>query len=352
MKRGVLVAVLTFSALVAATAAERVFDLTRDKPGQVPQGFRSLLAGTGEPGDWQVVLEDVPPAIPPLTPTAPQVNKTPVIAQLGRDTTDERFPLLVFDEEVFGDFTLSAQVKMVAGQKEQMAGLAFRLQDERNFYVVRASALGNNFRFYRVANGLRDAPIGPELRVPTNVWHTIEVECRGNRIRCRLNGQDLIPELTDNSYNAGKIALWTKSDAVSHFANLRIRYTPREPLAKALVRDAHRRYPRLLGLAIYATTPARSELHAVASHDESQLGNPAGKYEKECLAANTPYAGKADGRTLVIMPLHDRNGEPIAVVRLELERFPGQTDQNAVARAMPVVRYMQQRVVTLKDLVE
>ena len=34
-----------------------------------------------------------------------------------------------------------------------MAGLAFRFQNASNFYVVRASALGHNLRFYKMVNG-------------------------------------------------------------------------------------------------------------------------------------------------------------------------------------------------------
>jgi hypothetical protein len=259
---------------------------------------------------------------------------------------------LILDDEMYGDFNLTVQVKTVSGAVERMAGIAFRLQDEKNFYVVRLSSLGNNFRFYRVRDGNRDNPIGPDVPVPSGVWHELAIDCQGNRIRLRLDGREPIPELTDNSFAEGKIALWTKSDSVSQFRDLRITYTPREPLARALVREALQRYPRLLGLKIFSTTSRQPGLHVVASNNEKDLGQPGSRYETACIASNTVYTGKTPGKTIVTLPLHDRNGDPIAAVRVELRSFAGQTDQNAAGRAAPVVKLMEGRARSLQELTE
>ena len=333
-------------------AAEKVFDLTSAKINEAPPGFRSVLSGTGQPGEWKVVLDDVPLTFAPVTREAAQTRKIPVIAQLSQDRTDERFPLLVYEDEVFGDFKLTVRLKTVGGAVEQMAGVAFRLQDERNYYVVRASTLGRTFRFYRVYQGVRDTPIGPELAIPAGVWHELSIECRGNRIRLRLDGEQPIPEITDPTFANGKIALWTKSDSVSYFTDLRIEYSLREPLAKALVRDALTRYPRLLGLRIVSTTSRRPELHVVASSNPDEEGQPGNAYEKQCVEENTILFGKTGRKAIVTMPLHDRNGDPIAAVRCELESFFGQTEQNAVARAVPIRKLMEPRVMSLKELTE
>jgi hypothetical protein len=236
-------------------------DLTREKLGEPPRGWRSALAGQGRPGQWQVIEDEATPDFVPLTPEAPQTARRRVIAQVAKDPTDERFPLLILDDQVFGDFVLSVRFKTVSGVLEQMAGVVFRVQDERNFYVVRASSLGGNVRFYRVANGVRDAPLGPEIAVPRGQWHELSVTARGNRFTVAFNGRQILPELTDNSFAEGKIGLWTKSDAVSYFSDLRIEYRPRLTLAKELVAEAMKRYERLLAVKIFATTSARSDLH-------------------------------------------------------------------------------------------
>jgi hypothetical protein len=344
---------LAWAGCLSALAAERTLDLTTVKPNELPKGWRSALAGQGKPGDWQVLSDEVPATFAPLTAQGPSTARVPVLAQVSPDPTDERFPLLILDDEVYGDFRLAVKLKTVSGVVEQMAGVAFRLQDERNFYVARLSSRGNNFRFYRVHDGRRDPPLGPEVPLPSGVWHELSVQCEGNRIRLRLDGQELIPELTDNSYAAGKIALWTKSDAVSYFRDLHITYTPREPLAKALVRDAHQRYPRLLSLRIVAATPSpATDLRVIASTDPRELRQPGNAYDRLCVASNQAYAGKADRKAIVTLPLHDRNGEAIAAVRVELHRHAGETDQSAVARALPIVRLMEDRVRSLRELTE
>jgi len=343
---------LALAWLGVAQAAERVFDFTTNKLDAAPAGFRSAVAGAGKPGDWRIILDDVPPTLAPLLPNAPVLTKRAVLAQLSQDPTDEHFPLLIFEEEVFGDFTLTAKFKTVAGAREQMAGLAFRIQDERNFYVARASSLGNTFRFYKVVNGVRDNPIGPELEIPKGLWHELAVECKGNRIRLRLNGKEPMPELADSAFTQGKIGFWTKSDSVSYFTDVRLTYTPRESLAKAIISEMRRKHPRLLGLKIFATSAARPQLHLVASDDDKDIGKPAGQVELDAVSKDAIFYGKSGGKVYVTMPLHDRNGDPIAAVRLVMESFRGQTEVNALGRATPIVKQMEARVRTATDLTQ
>jgi hypothetical protein len=333
-------------------AAEKIFDLTAEKVGAPPSGWRSALAGEGPPGDWQVRLDAPAELATAPAPGAASGVRRPVIAQVSTDATDERYPLLIYEGETFGDFTLKLRFKTVAGEREQMAGVAFRLQDEKNFYVVRASALGDTFRFYRVFEGRRDAPIGPAFPVVAGVWHELVVEARGNKFRFQLDGQEPIPELTDSTFREGKLALWTKSDSVTYFADLRLTYAPRVMLARQLVAEAMQRYPRLLGLRIYSTTTRRPDLHVVAASNPADLGLPGGEVERSVIATLTPYAGKARKRYVTTLPLRDANGDAVAAVRVEMTASPGQTDANAVARARPIVKQMEGRFLTVRELTE
>jgi len=54
----------------------------------------------------------------------------------------------------------------------------------------------------------------------------------------------------------------------------------------------------------------------------------------------------------VALPLHDRNGEPIAAVKVVMKSFLGQTEKNAVARALPIVKQMEWRAASVKDLLQ
>jgi len=339
-------------ATASLSAAQKVFDLTAEKVGLPPAGWQSALAGQGTLGEWQVTLAAQTQLPTAAAPGAATAHQQPVIAQLSTDATDERFPLLIYQGDVYGDFTLKLRFKTVAGTREQMAGVAFRLQDTNNFYVVRASALGNSFRFYRVFEGRRDAPIGPSVAVAPGAWHDLEIEAKGNRFRFRLDGEEPIPELTDNTFRDGRIALWTKSDAVSYFADLRMAYRPRVSLARQLVAETLQQYPRLLGLKIYSTTTTRPDLHVVAAMAEGDVGQPAGEFERQVVATRTPYAGKGKTRYLATLPLHDANGDAVAAVRIEFAKSAGLNDAAAVARARPIVKAMEGRFVSVKDLTE
>lgn len=338
---------------LSAAAAEKKFDFSEVRENQAPPGFRSVVVGQGKPGDWKVILDEVPPLMPRLTREASALTKQAVLAQMAEDRTDEHFPLLIFDDEVYGDFALTTRFKTVRGAAEQMAGIAFRIQDEKNYYVVRASSLGKTFKFYRVVNGVRGVPVGPEVPIPSAVWHEMTVECKDNQIRALLNGKELI-NLTDkvDPLKIGKIGFWTKSDSVSYFADTRIVYTPREPPAQALVRDTVKKYPHLLDLKIYVPAEDRKAPRLLAAKDEKALGEAGGKPEASAIGQGAIFYGKGKGTVSVIMPLRDRNGDSIAAALIKMKSFPGQTEQNALGRAQPIVREMQDKVQSLQDLLE
>jgi hypothetical protein len=336
-----------------AAGAERKLDFSKVSENQPPPGFRSVVTGQGQPGDWRVIMDEVPPLLPPLTAGAPVVAKKAVLAQLAQDPTDEHFPLLIFEGEVLGDFTLTTRFKTVKGVAEQMAGIAFRIQNETNYYVVRASSLGNTFRFYKVLNGQRGPVVGPELPIPNGVWHELVVECKGNQIRCRLNGQELITATDQvNPFTSGKIGFWTKSDSVSYFTDAKIVYTPHEAPAQALVREVSKKYSRLLGLQVYVSGDDPKTSRLLASTNTNEVGRVGGKVELDVIGHGTTYYGKEKGSVSVVVPLRDRNGDPVAAMRVIMKTFAGQTEQNAWARALPVVREMQGRVASLQDLVQ
>lgn len=345
-------ALILLSLALPLTAAERKFNLSDFPEGQTPTGFRSLITGDGKPGDWKILLDDAPSQMQTLTPGVASNIKRPVIAQTAQDPTDEHFPLLVYDGESYDDFTLTTKFKLVSGAIDQMAGVAFRIQNATNYYVVRASGLGNNFRFYKFVDGLRSQPIGPEVPITKNEWHEIKVQCQGNQIICWMDGQAVIPPLTDNSFTSGKIGLWTKSDSVSYFTDLQLSYTPKEPVAQAVVRDMLVAYPRLRGLKIVAPKKEGdfTTMVVMGSKDEADLGQPGAEVHQNVYTRESIYYAKGKEDVSVVMPLRDRNGDTLGAVELTMETFFGQTEQSAISRAMPIVKAIQARIQTVKEL--
>jgi len=335
-----------------AFAAELSLDFSEAALNESPPGFRSTLTGEGKPGDWQIILDDAPLALPPLSPRAANVNKRPVLAQLARDRTDEHFPLLIYEAEEFGDFILTTRFKVVDGVTEQMAGIAFRIHDERNYYYVRASALGSTFSFFKIVNGTRSPPIGVKVEISKGVWHQLRLECKGNDIRALLDGREVLPPLIDKSFLSGKLGYWTKSDSVSYFADTQLMYDRKEIFAQTLVRDALKRFPRLLGLKIFAVTNGQAEPRIIASTNLKEIGQPGHAAEQDVIAHSRIYHGQESDAVMVTMPLHDSNGEAVAAVKVVMKAFPGQTEKNAIARAMPIVQQIEARVQSAKDLTQ
>lgn len=332
-----------------ARAAELSFDFSSNAVGTCPTNWQALLFGGGKPGQWKVDYDAAPTQFPALTERAVETSKRAVVAQVSDDPTDERYPILVYDKGDYGDFKLTTQIKNVAGNKEQMAGVVFRLQDANNFYVVRASSLGNTLKWYKVVNGQRSEPVGINVPIPSGQWHELTVECRGNYIRCSLDGKISLPELTDYSFTSGKIGFWTKSDSVSHFTGTKITYTPREALATSLVRDTISKNSRLVELTIFAKQ-TNGFIRALASNLPARVGGGGSTPERDVIEKGAIYSGKDNVNVTVTMPLHDRNGETVAAARLVMKAFKGQTEQNAIGRALPIVREMESRIRNRQDL--
>jgi hypothetical protein len=339
-------------AITGARAAELVFDWADAKANDVPKSFRPVLSGTGEPGDWKIIFDEAPSPFPAISPKAVNRNVRPVLAQLSKDRTDARYPILLLDGETFGDFMITTQFKIVDGTDEQMAGIAFRVQDERNYYYIRASALGGNVNFFKVQNGQLVGPIGAKAEIPKGIWQELSIQCQGNQIKCSLNGTEIIPALRDNTFSSGKIGFWTKSDSVSYFGETRITYTPRERLAQSLVQDAIKKYPRLQRLKISASTAVGAEPKVIASSDPADLGKPAKTEATDVIARGVIYHGQDKGNVHVTMPLKDSNGDSIAAVEVVMKAFPGQTEKNAIARALPIVKQLEARVRNAAELMQ
>jgi hypothetical protein len=354
MLRGICLLAASLLLSISAGATELAFDFNKTAAGKLPDGFKSVLVGNGPAPVWQVLLDDAPSAFAPLTSKGNTTTKAAVLAQTSTDTTDERFPIALHEGDVFGDFTFTTKFKLVSGAKERMAGIVFRAQDHHNFYVLRASGLGNTFRFYKVVNGVRTPPIGPELNIPSGTWQEMSVQCEGNKIRCFLNGKQVIPDLTDNSFITGKVGFWTKSDSVSYFTDAKVSFTPREIFAQKIINLLMERFPRTVALKIYGPKVGSTNIVLLASNQavpEADLQEDT-TVAGTTISANTPMLFTGKNIVKVTLPIHDRNGEPMAAIRVELDPFVGQTEQTSLTRAIVYKKEVEARVKNLKELFE
>jgi hypothetical protein len=102
------------------------------------------------------------------------------------------------------------------------------LQTPDDYYVVRANALEDNVRFYRVVKGKREQLAGANTKVATKIWHTLTLKAEGDRFTVSYDGNELYMARDATFADAGKVALWTKADSVTYFDSLTIRPRPEE----------------------------------------------------------------------------------------------------------------------------
>ena len=334
-----------------AAGAEIKIDFGGAATDRVPTNFHAVLAGGGRPGEWKIIQDEVPPLLTPLSRQAPVVTRRAVVAQTSTDPTDERFPMLIYDGETFQDFNLTTRFKIVSGAVEQMAGVVFRYQNESNYYVIRASALGHNVCFYEIVNGdLRDT-VGSKTNISIGFWHNLSVRCQGNEISCSLDGNPVIPPLQNSLFKTGKIGFRTKSDAVCYFGDTTIAYTPRVPRAQTVVQDVLKEQPRIVGLRLY-TLDAHGQPHIIASKIEKEIGQPGTDAEKGAITDGKSYFGRSRGTVILTLPLRDHNGDPIAAVRVQLKSLLVESEDTALTRARMVVNPIQERLASREELTQ
>jgi hypothetical protein len=131
-------------------------------------------------------------------------------------TGNAEFPAIVLTSNVYGDLTITARFKPISGKTDQAGGIIFRVQDKDNYYILRANALEANVNFYKYAGGRRSGIKDGSARVVSGLWQELRVEASGDRMRGFLNGQ-LVVEMTDSTYRAGRVGLWTKADSLTCF---------------------------------------------------------------------------------------------------------------------------------------
>ncbi len=197
--KAIVAALLLATATFATAAEERTsvkYDLGVENPkwkfvaGQWvrrPSGGRQVLAQTAETQPWAVAL---------------------------------------LEDQKFTDVDVSVRFRPISGKEDASGGIIFRARDGRNYFLIRANALENNFRLYTLVNGKRSTIASARVTEPSlGAWHSIRVVATGPRIQGYLDGASLLAH-EDKTFADGWVGLWTKADSVTEFADLEITGTP------------------------------------------------------------------------------------------------------------------------------
>jgi hypothetical protein len=165
------------------------------------------LTGLGRPADWQAVQDaDGPDGW--------------ALAEMGRDADPLRFPLCISEPAVGRDLDATLRFKPVGGTRARVAGLVFRAQSGADYYVVRADALDNTVRLYRLDKGKRSQLGSKAASVNADKWHSLRVVAVLDRIEVSLDGTSLFNATDRGLVSAGALGVWSQADSVTHFGSL------------------------------------------------------------------------------------------------------------------------------------
>jgi hypothetical protein len=207
-----LLATILFLAIAPLPIAAKPVTLveTWNPTGEPPDGCTAALTGQGVAPRWVVARP------------YDEGGQRPVMESTS-DKTDYRFPLCILEGRSLSHLAnvdVTIRFRARGGQVDQAGGIAVRLQDERNYYVVRANALEHNVRLYRVIDGNRQQFGGANAKVMPGEWHTLRLRADGELFTVYYDGNELF-EAQDRRLSApGKIALWSKADSLTEFAEI------------------------------------------------------------------------------------------------------------------------------------
>jgi hypothetical protein len=109
--------------------------------------------------------------------------------------------------------------------------------------------------------------------------------------------------------------------------------------------------PRILGLQIY-TLDTGGQPHIIASKDEKEIGQPGEDAEKIAITGGKVSFGRDKDSVVVVLPLRDRNGDPMGAVRLRLNSFLGEIQAIGISRATAITKLMETEVTSSEDLMK
>ena len=203
-----------FSTTSVSAAETRIWNFDGDQAAKVPPGFQIGTLFDGRPaGDWQVTASD-------NATSSPQV-----LAQLQDKGAEHAYKLVLVQGTESENVDLSVKLLPIDGKADMGGGLIWRAADDRNYYLARANPLEQNIRIYRVVKGVRHMLQNFDHVINIRHWHQLRVRMNGCNIEVSFDEQPVF-KLCDKTFTHGRIGLWTKSDAVTHFDDLQLEVMP------------------------------------------------------------------------------------------------------------------------------
>ncbi len=190
---------------------DKVWTFDESPPGALPESLKIGTLFDGRPaGDWKILI------------TGRAKSASQVLAQIGSKGSDQAYKLVLFEDTTSSNVDLEVSFLAVSGKADLGGGLIWRARDDRNYYLLRASAVEQNIRLYRVVKGIRHLVKNHNRAIGPAAWHRLRVIQHGCEMQIRYDDEPIF-QLCEQTFDQGRIGLWTKSDAVTYFDDVRLR---------------------------------------------------------------------------------------------------------------------------------
>ena len=201
---------LALCSVSSGTMASQTWNFDADPSNAPPRDFEvGTLFDGRTAGEWQVLATDKAKSPPH------------VLGQLQGKGAEHAYKVVLVSGTEASDLDLSVSFLALEGKADMGGGLIWRATDDRNYYLTRANPLEQNIRIYRVVKGVRQMLKNFDQIIDVKQWHTLRVITQGCRIQVFYDEAPVF-DLCDRAFTSGRIGLWTKSDAVTYFDDLRL----------------------------------------------------------------------------------------------------------------------------------
>ena len=191
-------------------SSTHVWTFDEDQPEVLPAEFQVGTLFDGRPaGDWKVLRAD-------------QAKSPPnVLGQMMGKGAEHAYKTVLIKGTQSSDIELQVSFLPIDGKADMGGGLIWRATDDRNYYLTRANPLEQNIRIYRVVKGVRHMLKNFDRTIDIRHWHQLRVVHRGCQIEVFYDDTQVF-QLCDKTFTQGMVGLWTKSDAVTYFDDLKL----------------------------------------------------------------------------------------------------------------------------------
>jgi hypothetical protein len=184
--------------------------------GSLPRGWRACqtigeLDAAATPARWEALRVD----------GAPSGSKALRVSE--SKNRGEVFNLCLRDAPAPADLALSVKLHADGGVEDQGGGLVWRAVDAGNYYVARWNPIGQRkLVLFRVERSFRVQLQYAQVDADAAAWHTLSVTMKGKHVVVAFDGAERLDWSDDTFTSAGRVGVWTRSDASTSFDDFTI----------------------------------------------------------------------------------------------------------------------------------